>query len=141
MQHSEEQLRREAVRRVLAGEPVSAIATDMDRSQPWVRKWVGRYDPADEGWASSHSRAPSTVANRTDAATEALVLKVRKQLAEDAWAQVGASAIGWELAKLGVDEVPPARTIERILARHDVARRARRGRYTPRAPRIRLRRP
>lgn len=131
MQQREEQARREAVRRVLAGAPVSAVAADMGRSQPWVRKWVERYDPADERWASSHSRAPSTVANRTDAETEALVLKVREQLAEDAWAQVGASAIGWELAKLGVGDPPPARTIERILARYDVPRRARRGRYTP----------
>jgi len=36
----EEQARRAAVRRVMAGEPVSAVAGDMDRSQPWVRKWV-----------------------------------------------------------------------------------------------------
>ena len=58
MERIEEQARRAAVRRVMAGEPVSAVAGDIDRSQPWVRKWVARYDSTDPGWASSHSRAP-----------------------------------------------------------------------------------
>src|SRR5680860_231759 len=60
-----------------------------------------------------------------------LVLKVRQHLEKDPWAQVGASAIVWELEKLGVDDPPPLRTIERILARHGVSRRVRRHRYTP----------
>lgn len=76
MHEGEQQSRREAVRRVLAGEPVAAVAAEP-------------------------------------------------------WAQVGASAIAWELTKLGIDDPPPPRTIERILARHDEPRRARRGRYTP----------
>ena len=77
MHEGEQQSRREALRRVLAGEPVAAVAAALGRSKPWVRKWVGRYDPTDEGWADSHSRAPRTVANRTDEETESLVLKVR----------------------------------------------------------------
>ncbi len=110
MHGDEQQSRREAVRRVLAGEPVAAVAADLGRSKPWVRKWVGRYDPTDESWADSHSRAPRTVANRTDAETESLVLKVRRQLAAEPWAQVGASAIAWELTKLGIDDPPPPRS-------------------------------
>lgn len=128
---NQEQQRREAVRRVLAGEPVSAVASDLGRTPPWVRKWVERYDPTDDTWAASHSRAPHAVANRTDTETEALVVKVRKRLADEPWAQVGASAIAWELTKLGVTDPPTLRTIERIVARHDLARRDRRGRYTP----------
>jgi len=131
MAFSNEQQRREAVRRVLAGEPVSVVAQDLGRSPPWVRKWVDRYDPTDEMWPVAHSRAPRTVANRTDTETEALVVKIRERLAEQPWAQVGASAIAWELTKLGVVELPSLRTIERILVRHDTPRRDRRGRYTP----------
>ena len=131
MEHNDEQARREAVRRVMAGEPVSGVADDMGRSEPWVRKWVARYDPSDESWAVSQSRAPKTVANRTDSQVETLVLKVRQRLEKDPWAQVGASAIVWELVKLGVEDPPPLRTIERILARHGVSRRAHRQRYTP----------
>ena len=86
VQDDEQQSPREALRRVLAGEPVAAIAADLGRSKPWVRTWVERYDPTDEGWADSHSRAPRTVANRTDEETESLVLKVRRQLAAEPWA-------------------------------------------------------
>lgn len=71
------------------------------------------------------------VANRTPEETEELVVEVRRALAENPWAQVGASAIAWEMAKLGVDPVPPSRTIERILARRDVPRRSRRLRRQP----------
>lgn len=126
-----EEQRREAVGRVHAGEPVAAVAEDMGRSQPWVRKWVDRYDPDDEAWAASRSRAPKTVANRTDADTEALVVKVREDLDANPWAQVGPAAIAWELEKLGVDDPPSLRTISRILVRHDLPRRPRRNRYEP----------
>lgn len=124
-----EEERREAVGRVHAGEPVASVAEDMGRSEPWVRKWVDRYDPDDEAWAASRSRAPKTVANRTDADTEALVVKVRKELDDNPWAQVGPAAIVWELEKLGVDDPPSLRTIARILVRHDLPRRPRRNRY------------
>ena len=36
---------------------LAAVAADLGRSKPWVRTWVDRYDPTDEGWADSHSRA------------------------------------------------------------------------------------
>lgn len=41
-------------------------------------------------------------------------------------AQYGALAIQWELRRLGVDPIPPARTIERVLARAGVVRPKRR---------------
>lgn len=123
--------RREAVRRVLSGEPPAGVAKDLRRSEAWVRKWVERFDPAEPAWAESRSRAPRRVANRTPAETEALVVGVRERLAENPWSQVGAVAIAWELRKLGLDVLPSLRTIERILARGGVPRRARRPRRTP----------
>lgn len=123
--------RREAVRRVLSGEPVAAVAADLGRSEGWVRKWVGRFEANDPGWATERSRAARTVTNRTPAEIENLVVKVRQELAADDWAQVGASAILWQLVKLDVGDPPSLRTIERILVRHDVERRNRRGRYEP----------
>lgn len=131
MAGSEEGARREAVRRVMAGEAVAAVAASMGRSKPWVRKWVARYDPTDPAWAAERSRAPGVVANRTDAETEALVVKVRQRLADQAWAQTGPAAIAWELTRLGEDP-PDLRTIARILARHDQPRRGQRRRYQPR---------
>lgn len=82
-------------------------------------------------WARGRSRAAHVVANHTSDEDEALVVKVREALAENPWAQVGAPAIAWELTKLGMDPIPPLRTIERILARHDVPRRSRRLRHEP----------
>jgi putative transposase len=108
------------------------VAADLGRSDRWVRKWVGRYDPSNENWAKDRSRAPQTQAGRTPAETERLVLEIRDHLIADPWAQVGAVAIAWEMDKLGVTPLP-TRTIERILARAGVPkRRARnRDRYVP----------
>lgn len=130
MARGEQAVRREAVSRRLAGESPEAIARSLGRTRQWVARWVHRYDPADPEWATAHSRAPRTVANRTPAELEAQVLAVRERLEADPWAQVGAEAIAWELRKLDLD-APSTRTIERILARAGKVRRRRRERYEP----------
>jgi len=128
---AEEKLRREAVRRALAGESAAAIAQELRRSRRWVVKWLARYDPKDEAWARERSRAPKRVANRSAAKLETLVLAVRARLQANPWAQVGATAILWELSKLRLRRLPEPRTVERILERAAVPRRARRERYRP----------
>jgi putative transposase len=122
---NEEGLRVEAVRRRLAGESPERIARSLGRSRRWVSKWVARYEPEREEWAAG--RKPGRVVNRTDAALEAQVVAVRRQLAENPWAQVGSDAIAWELSKLGL-KPPPRRTIERILRRAGLVRESRRER-------------
>lgn len=117
--------------RALSGEPPGKVAADMGRTERWVRKWVARYDPTDESWAKSQSRAPNTVANRTPEQTERVVLEIRERLMKDPWAQVGSAAIAWEMQKLGKDPLP-LWTIERILQRSGVPkRRSRPERYVP----------
>lgn len=124
MEKVEVGLRREAVRRRLAGESPRAIARDLGRTRQWVAKWAARYDPHDPAWAEGRSRAPKRVANRTAPEIEARVLQVRARLEENPWAQVGAPAIAWELEKLGA-RVPAQRTIEEILERAGATRRQR----------------
>ena len=124
MERVEVELRREAVRRRLAGESPRAIARDLGRTRQWVAKWAARYDPHDPAWVEGRSRAPKRVANRTAPAIEARVLEVRARLEENPWAQIGAPAIAWELEKLGA-RVPPQRTIEEILERAGATRRER----------------
>lgn len=131
MPDREAQARREAVRRVLSGERPADVAAALDRSVRWVHKWVSRYDPGAPDWAKGASRAARHVANRTGPEIEAVVLEVRGRLAADPWSQVGAVAIAWELRKLGLDQVPELRTIERILARHGIRRRPRREQRIP----------
>jgi len=127
MEDVEVGLRREAVRRRLAGESPEVIAGELGRTRQWVGKWTARYDPDDPGWARGRSHAARRVANRTDAEVEQQVLAVRAKLEANPWAQVGAPAVAWELEKLGA-EVPPLRTIERILGRAGATGRPRPGR-------------
>jgi hypothetical protein len=65
MENVEVALRREAVRRRLAGESPAAIARELGRTRQWVARWAERYDPSDPGWALGRSRAARRVANRT----------------------------------------------------------------------------
>ncbi|HYV01123.1 MAG TPA: integrase core domain-containing protein [Actinomycetota bacterium] len=123
-------LRKDAVARVLSGEPAGKVAVELGRTERWVRKWVGRYDPADDGWAEERSRAPHVQPRRTPAGVERLVLEVRDRLMADPWAQVGAVAIAWELEKLGITP-PEVWTIDRILRRAEVPRRRARALYVP----------
>jgi len=128
--NAEEEERREAVARVLAGEPQAKVAADLGRTDRWVRKWVARYDPGNESWAQERSRAPKNQARRTPQDTERIVLEIRARLMADPWAQVGATAIAWEMEKLGVDP-PETWTIDRILKRAGVPKRRARRRYVP----------
>lgn len=130
MARPEQELRRQAVRRRLGGEPAAQIGRALGRSARWVQKWVGRHDPANASWAEGAKRGPERAPNRTAESVEAQVLGVRARLAEHPWAQVGAPAIAWELEKLGA-EAPPERTIERILQRSGMTERSRPRRRQP----------
>lgn len=130
MGSGEEKVRREVVARVLGGEAARGVAADVGRSDRWVRKWVARYDPADEDWASDRSRAPHRVANRTAEESERVVVEIRRRLMDDPWAQVGAVAIAWEMAKLGLEPLQ-VWTIDRILRRAGVPKRRAPNRYLP----------
>jgi transposase InsO family protein len=116
---SEEDLRREAVRRRLAGESPERIAASLGRTRQWVSKWVARHGAGEPAWAAS--RKSGRVVNRTDRSIEAQVVAVRRRLVENRWAQIGSDAIAWELEKLAV-RPPTTRTIERILAREGLVR-------------------
>ena len=119
---SEQELRREAVRRRSEGQSPTEIAEALGRTTRWVRKWVARHD--DEGhndtWAQSRSRAPQSSPTKTLARIEAQILAARERLVGNPRAQYGSLAIQWDLRRVGVDPIPPARTIERVLARHNV---------------------
>ncbi len=120
----EEELRKEAVRRRLDGESPTEIAVGLGRTTRWVRRWVTRHgeDGHDDGWAQGRSRAPQTNPNRTSDQLRAQVLAARARLVANPRAQYGCLAIQWELRCLGVEPIPPQRTIERIIAREGLSR-------------------
>jgi len=125
---SEQDLRQEAVRRRMSGERPTEIAEALGRTTRWVRKWVARHDADgdDDRWAESRSRAPLRSPSRTPDEIEALILAARARLVANPRGQYGSLAIQWELRRVGVEQIPPARTIERVLARGGVSRPRRR---------------
>jgi hypothetical protein len=93
MARTEAELRREAVRRRLAGESPAEIAHSLGRTRQWVAKWVRRQETVGkEEWAAGAKRGPARAPSRTPAETEALVLAVGERLVANPWAQVGAEA-------------------------------------------------
>ena len=125
---SEEERRKEAVRRRLAGESPSEIAEALGRTTRWVRKWTARH--AEQGhqdtWAKGRSRAPHTSPTRTSVELQDQILASRARLVANPQAQYGSLAIQWELRRLGIDPIPATWTIERVLARAGVTRPRRR---------------
>jgi hypothetical protein len=118
----------------MAGESPSEIAEGLGRTTRWVRKWAARHveDGHADGWAESRSRAPHRSPTRISAELETLILAARARLVANPRAQYGSLAIQWELRRVGVSEIPPARTIERVLTRNGVVRpRHRQSGYVP----------
>lgn len=123
METSEENYRKEAVRRFLAGEGAGDIALNLGRSRAWVHKWVKRYEKGEEEWHRELSRAPHTVPRKTPSETEGAVLEARRRLEGERYLQIGASAIQEELRRAGLDDIPEIWTVNRILARHGLTKK------------------
>lgn len=118
MTQEAEQRRRQAVARYLAGDPIDDICQQMKCSKSWLYKWKNRYQAGDPLWAQPRSRRPRTQAAQTSEGIEQAVIQWRHTLAQ-AGQRHGAAAIQHALRQHGLDPVPAARTIYRILQRHD----------------------
>ena len=92
-----EELRIKAIARYIKGEKPSSIYADLGRSKSWFFKWLKRFREGNELWYKDRSRAPKTVYRSTEPYIEQLVIKIRKGFEGTKYAQIGASAIGWEL--------------------------------------------
>jgi len=111
----EEELRKQAVlRHVIGGEEPKTIYTELNRSKQWFFKWLKRYQTGERDWCQDRSRAPLRCTRTTRQEEKKLIVSIRKRLASERYAQVGVSAIKWELTKLGMD-FPSDRTITRII--------------------------
>ena len=96
------------VRRVrVEGRPVAHVAKEMGISRQCAHRWVARFDA--EGPAGLHDRSsrPHAMPARTPARVEAAVVACRRDL------RIGRDRIA---ERIGV----PARTVSRILARHQL---------------------
>ena len=125
---SEEELRKEAVRRRQGGESAEEVAVALGRTGRWVRKWSARAEEetGNQAWAQSRSRAPRTSPARTPDDLRRAILDARGRLVANPRAQYGPLAVAWELRRMGVDPIPPRWTIERVIAGAGLARPRRR---------------
>ena len=125
---SEEQLRKEAVRRRQAGESAEDVAVALGRTSRWVRKWTSRADEetGNQDWAAGRSRAPYHSPTRTPDDVRKSIIAARARLVTNPRSQYGPLAIAWELRRMGVDPIPPRWTIERVINTEGLARPRRR---------------
>ncbi|MDI6891536.1 MAG: leucine zipper domain-containing protein, partial [Actinomycetota bacterium] len=125
-----EEVRIEAVRRYLSGEDATSITKELGVTRQWFYKWAKRYrEGGGDTWFKEKSKAPHHLPRKTNPEIEHLVLEVRERLESMKYSQIGASAIAWELKKLGVSPIPYPWTINRILFRHGKV--TRREKYKP----------
>ena len=110
----EEEIRKQAVERYLNGEKPKEIYSQLKRSKKWFFKWLRRFQSGDLDWYKDRPKAPLRRATKTSKKKRQLIVSIRERLEFDPFAQVGVSAIKWELSKLGLD-FPSDSTINRIL--------------------------
>jgi putative transposase len=120
--YMEEELRKQAIQRHLAGESPKAVYTSLDRSKKWFFKWLNRYQSGTTDWYKDHSRAPLTRPSGLSTADKELIVSTRKRLDSSPFAQVGVSAIKWELHKLGLPFRSDS-TINRTLKREGLVKK------------------
>lgn len=118
----EEELRKQAVQRHLAGELPKAVYTSLNRSKKWFFKWLSRYQSGADNWYQEHSRAPLTRPSELSATDKEIITSTRKRLDSAAFAQIGVSAIKWELHKLGLPFHSDS-TINRTLKREGLVKK------------------
>ena len=118
----EEEIRKAAIMEYLKGTSPKEICTNLQRSKRWFFKWLKRYKTGETEWYKERSRAPHAHPRQTPREERALIVGTRQKLEEHPFAQVGASAIKWELHKLGVS-FPSDRTINRILTREGLTKK------------------
>lgn len=118
----EHNLRKQAIKRYQKGEKPKSIYTDLGRSKIWFFKWLKRFKTGDPDWYRDKSRAPKKQPNATSEIDKQRIISTRRHLESQKFAQVGTSAIKWELAKSGFD-YPSDRTIHRVLKREGLVKK------------------
>jgi len=110
----EQELRKTAVKRYLKGESPKSIYNDLNRSKNWFFKWLKRYKSREPEWYQDKSRAPIKRPTEISETQKQRIISTRTHLESQKYAQIGPSAIKWELNKSGLS-FPSDSTIKRVL--------------------------
>ena len=121
-------LREKAIKRYINGESPKEIYQSLGKGKTWFFKWLKRYYLEEKDWSKDHSRKPHLSPKRINKAMEQLIVKTRKQLVKQKYAQVGAANITWHLQQAGMIS-PSMATINRVIKRYHLIQK--RPRYSP----------
>ena len=97
----EQAQRKNAINRYLKGETPKTIYTDLKRSKYWFFKWLKRYQTGEPEWYKDKSRAPLKRPTQLSEIEKQRIISIRQRLESEKFAQIGVSAIKWELSKSG----------------------------------------
>ncbi len=118
----EEDLRKQAVQRHQAGESPKAVYTSLNRSKFWFFKWLNRYQSGATDWYKDLPRTPNTRPSELSLADKNIIIATRNRLESTPYAQIGVSAIKWELHRLG-QPLHSDSTINRTLKREGLVKK------------------
>jgi len=119
---TEQELRREAIRRRLAGEHRCDICDNLERSPSWFSKWWAEYQDHPQLDFADRSRAPHRSPHQISEEMAQTIVSIRRVLEaattpETRYGLIGPRAIQTHLEALHLE--PPSRaTIQRILQAH-----------------------
>jgi len=119
----EEEARKIAIQRhILGGETPKSVYTSLNRSKKWFFKWLKRFKTGAVDWYKEDSKAPKTRPIAISPQEKEIIIATRTSLESQLYAQIGVSAIKWELHKLGL----PLRsdsTINRTIKREGLVKK------------------
>ncbi len=118
----EKELRKRAISLYLKGETPQSIYSELNRSKNWFFKWLKRYQTGDPDWYREKSRAPKKQPATISEIDRQRIISARTRLDSQKFAQIGASAIKWELSKSGF-AFPSDRTINRVLKKEGLIKK------------------
>lgn len=118
----EQKIRKQAIERYIKGESPKSIYTDLKRSKNWFFKWLRRYKTGDANWCKDKSKAPKCSPTAINQIDKQRIVATRRRLESQKFAQIGASAIKWELSKSGFG-FSSDRTISRVLKREGLIKK------------------
>ena len=118
----EQDFRKRAINLYLKGVKPKSIYSELNRSKNWFFKWLKRYQSGDPDWYKDKSRAPKRQPTAVNKVDRERIISVRTHLEAQRFAQIGASAIKWELSKSGYG-FPSDRTINRVLKKEGLVKK------------------
>jgi len=118
----EQEIRKKAIQRYLNGEQPKSIYQSFNRSKNWFFKWLKRYQSGNQHWYRAQSRAPQRHPTAISAVEKQRIVSTRLHLESQKFAQIGPSAIKWELSKAG-DSLRSDSTIKRVLKREGLIKK------------------